>query len=104
MKFPDVEVLIIGAGPAGALAAAHLLRAGFKPLIVEKHTFPRFVIGESLLPHTMDLLKETGLLEAVEACDFMKKTGAVFTRGDRVCNFDFANQSGGGWHVFVLHS
>ena len=76
---------------------AQLQRAGFKLLVVEKHTFPRFVIGESLLPHTMDLLKEVGLLEAVEKCDFMKKTGAVFMRGNQVCNFDFANQSGAGW-------
>jgi flavin-dependent dehydrogenase len=93
----DVDVLIIGAGPAGAIAAAHLQRAGCRLLVVEKHVFPRFVIGESLLPHTMDLLKEVGLLEAVEKCDFMKKTGAVFMRGNQVCNFDFANQSGAGW-------
>lgn len=97
MKPTDVDVLIIGAGPAGAMAAAQLQRGGFKLLVVEKQTFPRFVIGESLLPHTMDLLKEVGLLEAVEKCDFMKKTGAVFMRGNQVCNFDFANQSGAGW-------
>ena len=93
----DADVLIIGAGPAGALAAAQLQRGGFKPLVVEKNIFPRFVIGESLLPHTMDLLKELDLLAAVEKCDFMKKTGAVFLRGKQVCNFDFANQSGAGW-------
>ena len=93
----DADVLIIGAGPAGALAAAQLQRGGFKPLVVEKNIFPRFVIGESLLPHTMDLLKELDLLAAVEKCDFMKKTGAVFLRGNQVCNFDFANQSGTGW-------
>ncbi len=97
MKPTDVDVLIIGAGPAGAMAAAQLQRGGFKLLVVEKQTFPRFVIGESLLPHTMDLLKEVGLLEVVEKCDFMKKTGAVFMRGNQVCNFDFANQSGAGW-------
>ena len=97
MKPTDVDVLIIGAGPAGAMAAAQLQRAGFRLLVVEKHTFPRFVIGESLLPHTMDLLKEVGLLEAVENCGFMKKTGAVFMRGNQVCNFDFANQSAAGW-------
>ena len=98
MKTCETDVLIIGAGPAGAIAAAQLHREGFKPLVVEKQTFPRFVIGESLLPHTMDLLKEVGLLDAVEARGFMKKTGAVFMRGEQSCNFDFSNQSvAGSW-------
>ena len=93
----DLDVLIIGAGPAGALAASALNREGFKIDVVEKQTFPRFVIGESLLPHSMDLLQDAGLLDAVERQGFMRKHGAVFLRGAEVCNFDFANQSGGGW-------
>ena len=98
MKTCETDVLIIGAGPAGAIAAAQLHREGFKPRVVEKQTFPRFVIGESLLPHTMDLLKEVGLLDAVEARGFMKKTGAVFMRGEQSCNFDFSDQSvAGSW-------
>jgi flavin-dependent dehydrogenase len=97
MKPIETDVLIIGAGPAGAVAAADLHREGFRALVVEKQKFPRFVIGESLLPHTMDLLKEVGLLEAVEARGFIHKTGAVFKRGPEVCDFDFANQSGDGW-------
>src|SRR5262245_60082103 len=52
MKPTDTDVLIIGAGPAGTVAAAALLQEGLRPLIVEKQFFPRFVIGESLLPHT----------------------------------------------------
>ncbi|MFO1487765.1 MAG: NAD(P)/FAD-dependent oxidoreductase [Verrucomicrobiota bacterium] len=97
MKSTDLDVLIIGAGPAGAVAAAHLQQAGCRTQVVEKNVFPRFVIGESLLPHTMDLLKELDLIPAVEQCGFMKKTGAVFLRGKKECNFDFANQSAGGW-------
>ena len=97
MKPIETDVLIIGAGPAGAVAAADLHREGFRVLVVEKQRFPRFVIGESLLPHTMDLLKEVGLLDAVEARGFIHKTGAVFKRGTEVCDFDFANQSGNGW-------
>ncbi len=93
----DVDVLIIGAGPAGAIAAAVLQREGFKLLVVEKQTFPRFVIGESLLPHSMGLLQEAGLLDTVERQGFMKKFGAVFLRGNETCNFDFANQQGPGW-------
>jgi 2-polyprenyl-6-methoxyphenol hydroxylase-like FAD-dependent oxidoreductase len=97
MKPTDVDVLIIGAGPAGSTAAAFLHRQGFRLLVVEKQTFPRFVIGESLLPSSMSLLQDAGLLEAVEAQGFMRKCGAVFLKGDRSCNFDFAEQSTPGW-------
>lgn len=93
----DVDVLIIGAGPAGASAAALLQQGGFRLLVVEKHTFPRFVIGESLLPHCMDLLQEAGLLESVAGQQFMQKNGAVFHRGWATCDFDFSAQFTAGW-------
>lgn len=97
MKAIETDVLVIGAGPAGAVAAASLQRDGLRTLVVEKQHFPRFVIGESLLPRTMDLLKEMDLLSAVEARGFIHKTGAVFMRGEQVCDFDFMNQAGDGW-------
>ncbi len=93
----DVDVLIIGAGPAGAVAASILHREGFSLKVVEKQTFPRFVIGESLLPRVMNLLREADLLDAVQDQQFMTKTGAVFLRGDERCNFNFNAQSGDGW-------
>jgi flavin-dependent dehydrogenase len=93
----DVDVLIIGAGPAGSVAASVLHREGFRLMVVEKQRFPRFVIGESLLPRIMNLLREAELLEAVEKQGFMKKTGAVFLRGIEKCDFDFSEQSGDGW-------
>jgi flavin-dependent dehydrogenase len=93
----ETDVLIIGAGPAGSSAAALLQREGFRLLVVEKQTFPRFVIGESLLPHCMDLLREADLLEAVEAQQFIQKCGAVFRRGNETCNFDFSSQFTAGW-------
>jgi flavin-dependent dehydrogenase len=93
----DTDVLIIGAGPAGSCAASLLNRDGFKVLVVEKQSFPRFVIGESLLPHCMDLLQEADLLEAVSARGFMHKHGAVFMKGKETCNFDFSDQFTAGW-------
>ncbi|HEY3932760.1 MAG TPA: tryptophan 7-halogenase [Verrucomicrobiae bacterium] len=99
----DVDVLIVGAGPAGSSAAALLHREGFKLLVVEKQIFPRFVIGESLLPHCMDLLQEAGLLENVAQQNFMRKNGAVFFRDGRTCNFDFSAQFTDGWtHTFQV--
>jgi flavin-dependent dehydrogenase len=58
MNTEKVDVLVIGAGPAGTVAASIVNKAGFKVKIVEKQRFPRFVIGESLLPRCMEALTE----------------------------------------------
>jgi flavin-dependent dehydrogenase len=91
------DVLVIGAGPAGSTSAALLHKAGLSALVVEKQVFPRFVIGESLLPHCMDLLGEAELLEAAGARDYIIKRGALFLRGAARCDFSFADQYTKGW-------
>ncbi len=86
------DVAIIGAGPAGTMAAALLHKAGHDVRIFEKERFPRFVIGESLLPRCMDLLDEADLLEDVQRQGYLVKKGAVFLRDDARCTFDFSEQ------------
>ena len=66
MKSEKTDVLVIGAGPAGTVAASIIKKAGFSVKIVEKMKFPRFVIGESLLPRCMEALEEAGFLDAVK--------------------------------------
>ncbi|WP_341900286.1 NAD(P)/FAD-dependent oxidoreductase [Fluviicola taffensis] len=93
----EVDVVVIGAGPAGSVASSKLIKEGLKVLVLEKMQFPRFVIGESLLPHSMDYLDELGLLPAVEALKFQVKTGACFYHDGERCDFLFENQFSKGW-------
>ncbi|TYA73937.1 NAD(P)/FAD-dependent oxidoreductase [Seonamhaeicola marinus] len=93
----NVEVLIIGAGPSGCVAAAHLINEGVNVKIIEKNKFPRFVIGESLLPRCMDHFEEVGLLEPLQKIGFEIKRGARFLKNDVVCNFDFSKKFTEGW-------
>ncbi|GAA4346670.1 NAD(P)/FAD-dependent oxidoreductase [Kangiella taiwanensis] len=87
------DVVIIGAGPAGSLAASLLTQADVNVLVIEKQHFPRFSIGESLLPQSMVYLEEAGLLSIVEqAADkygFQYKNGAVFSVDNRESIFEF---------------
>ncbi|MBQ0151297.1 MAG: tryptophan 7-halogenase, partial [Chryseobacterium sp.] len=62
-----------------------------------KTKFPRFVVGESLIPRVMDHFEEAGLLPALDKMKFEKKWGARFLRGDEVCIFDFSEKFGEGW-------
>lgn len=98
MSTQNIDVLVIGAGPAGTIAASIINKAGFKTKIVEKEKFPRFVIGESLLPRCMEALDEAGFLDAVKAKGFQEKFGAKFVRGaNDLCDFNFTDQFTDGW-------
>ncbi|MEZ5472287.1 MAG: NAD(P)/FAD-dependent oxidoreductase [Marinicella sp.] len=74
----DTDVIIIGAGPSGTVSACLLRKAGYKVLVLEKSVFPRFVIGESLLPQCLITLEQAGCLSAVEQAGFQQKVGATF--------------------------
>lgn len=92
-----IDVLVIGAGPAGSIAAAMIHKHGYSVRVVEREKFPRFVIGESLLPRCMEVLEEVELLEAVKTRNFQKKFGAKFMKGDKVSDFQFSDQFSEGW-------
>jgi flavin-dependent dehydrogenase len=92
-----VDVAIIGAGPAGAVAAALLRRAGRSVLVLERQHFPRFSIGESLLPQSMAYLEEAGMLQAVVEAGFQYKNGAYFVHRDQSSSFDFRDKHSSGW-------
>jgi len=87
------EVVIVGAGPGGSIAAALLKRRGRDVLVLEAQKFPRFSIGESLLAHCLDFVEEAGMLDAVEAAGFQYKNGAAFVRDGQYGEFDFADKS-----------
>lgn len=91
------EVLIIGAGPAGAVAAGLLRKQGRRVLVLEREAFPRFSIGESLLPQSMQYLEEAGLLQDVVEAGFQHKNGAAFVHGQKTSDFDFRRKSSAGW-------
>lgn len=76
------DVIIIGGGPAGSTAACTLRQAGRKVLVLEKEKFPRFHIGESLLPYNRPIFDELGVWSKIQAAGFMCKRGAQFWMGD----------------------
>ncbi|CAB3644775.1 NAD(P)/FAD-dependent oxidoreductase [Paraburkholderia rhynchosiae] len=92
-----VDVAIIGAGPAGAVAAALLRKAGRSVLVLERQHFPRFSIGESLLPQSMAYLEEAGMLQAVVEAGFQYKNGAQFVYRGQSSSFDFRDKHSAGW-------
>jgi len=69
------DVAIIGGGPAGSTAAALLARAGRRVVLFEREKFPRFHIGESLLPFSMKAFTRLGLHEKFSSAGFLKKYG-----------------------------
>ena len=99
----NTDVLIIGAGPSGSVAAAYLREKNIKVIVLEKTQFPRIVVGESLIPRSMDHFEEAGLLPYLEKQNFEVKPGARFIRGEQICIFDFSKKFGEGkdwtWQV-----
>jgi flavin-dependent dehydrogenase len=73
------DCIVIGGGPAGSTVGTLLAMQGCRTLILERAQFPRFHIGESLIPETYWTLKRLGMLEKMKASDFVKKYSVQFT-------------------------
>lgn len=97
LKIETAEILIVGAGPAGSVAAALLRQQGRQVLVSEREQFPRFSIGESLLPQSMAYLEQAGMLQAVVEAGFQFKNGAAFMRDGCYTDFDFRDKHSAGW-------
>lgn len=91
------DVAIIGAGPAGSLAASCLHQLGWQVTVLERSHFPRFSIGESLLPQCMTWLESAGMMPALQAAGFQHKGGAAFVHGERYGELDYAKNYSPGW-------
>jgi FADH2-dependent halogenase len=87
------DVAIIGGGPAGSTAATLLAKDGRSVVVLEREKFPRFHIGESLLPFSMTALERLGVMEKIQAAGFVVKHGAEIasTDGARDTRFYFKN-------------
>jgi flavin-dependent dehydrogenase len=93
MAVEKFDAIVIGGGPGGSSASTFLALAGRKVLVLEKEIFPRFHIGESLLPYNRKIFNELGLTESLTEAGFPKKYGAQFyvANGSKQVKFVFSN-------------
>ncbi len=94
MNQPEFDVIVIGGGPGGSCAAAVLARAGRRVLLLEKEHFPRFHIGESLLPYNLAIFEEIGVMPTIQAAGFAPKYGAQFHLGNASKELKFVFREG----------
>ncbi|CAV17774.1 NAD(P)/FAD-dependent oxidoreductase [Vibrio atlanticus] len=96
MKKLSTQVVIIGAGPSGSIAASLLHKKGIDVRVIEKSLFPRFSIGESLLPACMEVIEQAGMSEAVANANFQFKDGAAFRKNGVYTVFNFEDKFSSG--------
>ncbi|HET7875772.1 MAG TPA: tryptophan 7-halogenase [Methylomirabilota bacterium] len=93
----DFDVLVVGGGPAGSTMATVLARGGLSVAVVERERFPRFHVGESLLPANLPVLERLGVLDRIRAHGFIDKYGASFHDQETGLEYTFYFREGKPW-------
>src|SRR5581483_4753423 len=96
------DVAVVGGGPGGSTTAAFLARAGLRVALFEREPFPRFHVGESLLPATLPLLRRLGVYDTVAARRFQVKYGATFHDQETDREYTFYFLEGKPWPNYAF--
>lgn len=97
------DVIVIGGGPAGATTGGLLAKRGNRVLVIDRERFPRYHVGESLIPVVMAPMEEMGLTERMDARGFERKYGGTFVWGTEEKSWGFSFIEGGG-HPYAYHT
>jgi len=103
-KTESYDVIIIGGGPAGAIISTFLQRQTHRCLVFESSTFPRYHIGDSLIPHTYGTLDRLGLLPKLRAFHFAKKYSVRFVSRSETCTVCFASTAKNVLHTYYVNA